>query len=430
MPTFGLVDCNNFYVSCERVFQPKLTGRPVIILSNNDGCVVARSQEAKALGIAMGVPFFKVRDIVKRGDVAVLSSNYALYGDLSARVMSILAEAAPRLEVYSIDECFIDLGRLSARDLTAWCRDLHAQVRRWTGIPVSIGVGSTKTIAKIANNLAKTSPRTNGVLDLASHPEWVDTALRQSPVGDVWGIGFRWARMLAERGVDTAHDLRDASDGWVRQRMGVVGLRTVYELRGIACHELETQPPPKQTTCCSRTFGEAITDRDQVRDAILSFAERAAEKIRRADQACGAVQVFIATDRFDAGAAQNSAAASTTFMTPTADSRAIIGAALGVFARLWRDGFAYRKAGVLLLDLSLVRNVTPSLFGGEAAGSDQLMKTLDQINERFGRGAVGLGLRVKDAKWRMRQKRLSPHFTTRWREIPRARIEGGALGAV
>jgi DNA polymerase V len=423
MSTFGLVDCNNFYVSCERVFQPGLNGRPVIVLSNNDGCVVARSQEARALGIAMGVPFFKVRVIVERHDVAVLSSNYALYGDLSKRVMSILAAAAPRHEIYSIDECFLDLDQLAVPDLSMWCRNLRGQILRWTGIPVSVGVGQTKTLAKVANKLAKTSLRTGGVLDLTRHPGWVEAALHKTAVGDVWGIGPRLTKMLTGRGIKTALDLRNAPDGWVRQRMGVVGLRTTQELRGIACHELETQPAPKKTTCCSRTFGRAIRDKDQVRDAIAAYAERVAEKIRQSGQVCGAVQVFVATDRFNASMAQHSASASATFMPPTADSRAIVGMALRIFADIWREGFAWRKAGVLLLDLSSASNVTPTLFPDQSVGSDRLMQTMDRIKNRYGRSAVGLGLATKGAEWRMRQNRVSPHFTTRWNEIPRARIE-------
>ena len=432
MATFGLVDCNNFYVSCERVFQPRLADRPVVVLSNNDGCVVARSQEARALGIAMGAPFFKVRGVIERHDVAVLSSNYALYSDLSERVTSILAAAAPDHEVYSIDECFLDLDRLSVPDVSAWCRDLRTQIQRWTGIPVSVGVGSTKTLAKLASKIAKAAPEMDGVFDLTRDDvKGMAARLRETPVGDVWGVGGRSSKMLVERGVHTALDLRDAPDGWVRQRMGVVGLRTVQELRGVACHELESQPAPKQATCCSRTFGKAVTDRGQVRDAIIAFAERAVEKIRHAGQVCGAIQVSIATDRFDANAAQYKTAASTTFMTPTADSRAIVAASLRILESLWRDGFAYRRGGVLLLDLSPADNVAPSLFdyGFDygAAGEDQLMKAIDRINGRFGRGAVGLGLATANAQWRMSQKRLSPRFTTRWRDIPKARIEGGSV---
>ena len=422
MPTFGLVDCNNFYASCERVFQPNLNGRAIVVLSNNDGCVVARSAEAKALGIVMGVPLFKIRDIVKNHSVVVRSSNYALYGDLSERVMSILASAAPRHEVYSIDECFLDLDRMPVKDLTAWCRDLRSHTRKCTGIPVSVGIGPTKTLSKIANKLAKSSSKADGVIDLSGHPEWLESALGKTPVGEVWGIGRRWAAMLVGNGITSAVDLRNAQDGWIRQRMGVVGLRTVHELRGIPCHDLETQPAPKKTTCCSRSFGSATTDRDEVRAAIVSFAERAAEKVRRADQVCGSMQVFINTDPFATNAPQHGAAASTRFMSPTADSRTIVSAAMRIFERIWRDGFAWRKAGIMLLDLASPDSIQPNLFSDQTADSDSLMKAIDRINDRFGRGTVGLGLSAKAAAWKMRQEHLSPHYTTRWEDIPAARM--------
>ncbi len=422
MPTFGLVDCNNFYASCERVFQPGLNRRPIVVLSNNDGCVVARSAEAKVLGIAMGVPLFKIRDIIKDNNVVVRSSNYALYGDLSERVMSILSTAAPRHEVYSIDECFLDLDRMPVTNLTTWCRNLRSRTMKCTGIPVSIGIGTTKTLSKVANKLAKASPKADGVIDLSGHPEWLEAALRKTPVGDVWGIGHRWSAMLGERGIVSALDLRNSQDGWIRQRMGVVGLRTVHELRGIPCHELYTQPEPQKTTCCSRSFGSAITDKEQVRNAIVSFAERSSEKVRKSYQVCGSMQVFINTDPFATAAPQHSASSSTTFMSPTADSRAIVAAAMRIFDRIWREGFAWRKAGILLLDLSFGADVQPNLFSNQTTGSDGLMEAVDRINDRFGRGSVGLGLSAKNAEWRMRQDQLSPHYTTRWKEIPNVRM--------
>lgn len=434
MPTFGLVDCNNFYASCERVFQPGLAQRPLVVLSNNDGCVIARSQEAKAVGIPMGAPLFKIREIIKDNDVVVRSSNYALYGDLSERVMSLLAEEAPRVEIYSIDECFLDLHRLAVPDLTAWCVDLRRKVRLWTGIPVSIGIGPTKTLAKLANKLAKSSPRACGVLDLVHHPNWIEPALRRTKVGDVWGIGRRWAAMLAERGIATAHDLSRAPDGWVRQRMGIVGLRTVHELRGIACHDLETQPPPKQTTCCSRSFGKAVAQREEVYSAVLSFAERAAEKVRAADQVAGALQVFVSTDRFDTTASQYSSAATIRFLVPTSDARDIVKAAGQAFGKIWRPGFAYRKAGVLLLDLSTPDAWRGELFDRRPQHSDGLMQAVDAINQRHGRGAIAFGLAPKSrsALWAMKQDLLSPRYTTRWSDlaIAQARANEGAKSAL
>lgn len=417
MRVFALADCNNFYASCERAFEPRLEGRPIVVLSNNDGCVVARSAEAKALGIGMGVPFFQVRDIAKKHGVVIRSSNYALYGDMSERVMSILASAAPNHEIYSIDECFLDLERLAISDLGAWCMELRQRVRCWTGIPISIGIGSTKTLSKIAIKQAKAG---DGVCILT--PATTETVLRSTPVGDVWGIGPRWRKMLNSRGIDSALDLRNSDERWIRQRMGVVGARTVYELRGMSCHDIENVSPEKQTTCCARTFARAVTDKAQVKAAILTYAERAAEKIRHAGQVSRTVQVFIRTDYHDAATAPYSTAALETFLSPTSDSRAIVGTALRVFERIWNGGMPYRKAGVLLMELSPTDDAMPSLFDDRLNRGDQLMKAIDRVNGRFGRGSVGLGLSPQGARWRMRQELLSPLYTTRWKDIPRARI--------
>lgn len=417
---FALVDCDNFYVSCERVFQPKLRHYPVVILSNNDGCIIARSYEAKELGIRMGAPLFQVQNDIRRYGVVVRSSNYALYGDMSARVMNILSATAPDCEVYSIDECFLDLAGLQVPCLKDWCHDLRQLIYQWTGIPISIGVGATKTLAKIANKQSKMSAEGAGVLIMS--PDTAADYLRKIPVGDVWGIGHRWAKMLIGNGIYSALDLRDAEDWWVRRRMGIIGLRTVHELRGIPCCSLETVAPAKQVTCCSRTFARASSDKTNVRNAILAYAERAVEKMRHGGQVCRVVQVFVRTDRHDNDAQPYAASALETLMTPTNDSRTLVAAALRVFEKIWRDRIKYRKAGVLLMDLSSARNVMPSLIDDQRAGGDDLMKAIDRINGRFGRGAVHLGLSSHDASWRMRQDHLSPRYTTRWEDIPRARI--------
>ena len=243
---FALVDCNNFYASCERIFEPHLVDRPIVVLSNNDGCVVARSKEAKALGIGMGVPFFQVRDIAKQHSVVIRSSNYALYGDMSERVMGILSDSAPDCEIYSIDECFLDLEHLSLEDLEPWCRDLRQKVQRWTGITVSIGTGETKTLSKVANRIAKEAQCADGVFIIT--PKNLKAALAITPVGDIWGVGWQWARILKRQDIQSALDFSHAQDGWVKQRMGVVGLHTVYELRGTPCYDLDAAPSAKQTT--------------------------------------------------------------------------------------------------------------------------------------------------------------------------------------
>ncbi|OYU76153.1 MAG: DNA repair nucleotidyltransferase [Alphaproteobacteria bacterium PA3] len=417
MATFALVDCNNFYASCERLFRPNLKNQPVVVLSNNAGCVVARSQEAKDVGIGMGAPLFKIRGLIEEHDVAVCSSNYALYGDISERVMTTLGSNAPNHEVYSIDECFLDVDNLGVPDLSEWCRNLRQSTYQWTGIPVSIGVGPTKTLAKLANRLAKKSVKAGGVIDLSNHSDWIEPALRKTPIGDVWGVGRKWSQMLEERGIMTAHDFAHAEDGWIRKKMGVVGLRTVHELRGYVCHALENQPQPKQTTCCTRSFGETITDKSQVHDALMSFAERAAEKVRTANQVAGVVQVFIRTDSFNPNATQKSLSGSVTFNQPTSDTRVISGAVTRILDRIWREGFAWKKAGVMMLDLTAKGSAPLSLFDIVPKHNDGLMLAIDTINAKHGRGSVGLGLAGKDQSWRMRRENLSPSFTTKWEDL-------------
>lgn len=421
MATYALVDCNNFYVSCERVFNPGLERKPVIVLSNNDGCAVARSAEAKAIGVPMAEPAFKLRHLVEQKGLIMLSSNYALYGDMSERVMSVLATFSPGAEVYSIDECFLDLDGLPVDDMTSWCRQVRATVRRWTGIPVSVGIGSTKTLAKLANNLAKKSPKAEGVLDLVGHSEWLEEALKRTDVGDVWGIGRQFAAHCRNHDIRSAFDLSRADDGWIRKTMGVVGLRTAVELRGTACHTLETEPGQKQSICCSRSFGETVSEIGQIRDALVTFASRAAEKIRQDDLVAGAIQVFFATDRFRPDRPQYSAATVLHLSPPTASTPLIIAAALGGLRSLWRDGFEYKKAGVILLDLVRPEDIPRDLFSPapEAEARPQaLMEAVDGINRKLGPGAIRYGLPAPDASWQMKRGNKSPSYTTDWNELP------------
>ncbi len=291
------IDCNNFYVSCERVFQPAIIGCPVVVLSNNDGCIVARSNEAKALGIKMGAPLFKTQHLIEAYDVAVYSSNYALYGDMSHRVMQALQEFTPEIEIYSIDEAFMHLDlkdNCNARDEALKVKE---KVRRWTGVPVSIGIAPTKTLSKIANRLAKKSPEAQGVLDLTPLPEQ-SAALEQMPVEDVWGIGPAYAKLLKAAGITTARKLRDADRRWIRQRLTVVGACIVEELRGVSCLPLEMCPSQKKSITCSRSFGSVVTSLEHLREAVAVYLTRAAVKLRRARLAAGVVTVFINTDRF------------------------------------------------------------------------------------------------------------------------------------
>ena len=418
MTTFALVDCNNFYCSCERVFDPRLENKPMVVLSNNDGCVVARSNEAKALGIPMGIPLFKVRRLIDQTGIVVRSSNYALYGDMSARVMAILALNAPVSEVYSIDESFLDLTSLPDPD--GFSRTLRQTVRQWTGIPVSIGIAPTKTLAKLANRLAKKSTKAGGVLDLSSHPEWIEPALRKTYVGDLWGIGPRWSAKLNGYGICTAQDFSQMDDGWIRNQLGAVGLLTAMELRGVPVHTLESQPADRQTCCCSRSFGEATDQFEDVHDAIVTFTSRAAEKIRTNHLMAGAIQIFVTTDRFRADDPQYSNAVTIPLDYPTSLTPRLISAAVRGLKRLWRDGFFYRKVGITLLDLIRQENAPRDLFSPppspEAA---RLMTAIDAANSRFGRNTITFGIAQKSTAWRSHQSQMSPSYTTRWADLPR-----------
>ena len=415
----ALVDCNNFYASCERLFAPHLEGRPLIVLSNNDGCAVARSNEAKALGIPMGAPFHTLRDLIRRHDIAVFSSNYALYGDLSARVMQTLEMAVPRMEIYSIDEAFLDLTGFSRIDPDPFCRDLRRQVRRATGIPVSIGIAPTRTLAKAANRVAKKSPHSGGVLDITD-PSVREHTLAGLAVGDIWGVGPRWANRLEAEGIRTAVQLRDARPAWVRQRFGVVLERTLLELRGIPAIDWETAPPPPQSITCSRSFGQKITDAAQLREAVAHYTARAAERLRRRRMLARTLLVFIAASRFSGRDRPCHDTLSITLPEATDDTIRLTGQALRGVTAVHRPGFRYHRAGVLLLDLVPERGHQPSLFGDatDRSRSERLMRTVDDLNRRLGGGTVRLGAEGLRPAWGARQERKSPAYTTNWQELP------------
>ncbi|MBT8003325.1 MAG: Y-family DNA polymerase, partial [Rhodospirillales bacterium] len=299
MTIYGLVDCNNFYVSCERVFNPKLEGRPTIVLSSNDGCAIARSAEAKELGVKMAQPLFQIADLVKRHDIQVLSGNFHLYNDMSSRVAQVLADTAPSIQKYSIDECFLDITGMD-EDLTEFGRMVQAKVVKWTGIPVGVGIAETKTLAKLANRIAKESKKSGGVVNLVDSP-WRDKALEMTEVGEVWGIGKQFTKKLNRNGVQTALDLTNKPDVWIRREMSVGGLKTVRELRGEDCIGFENIPKPKQTTLVSRSFGHEVSDLDSLTNAITVFATTAADDIRKADLVSSTISVFIETNRFSNG---------------------------------------------------------------------------------------------------------------------------------
>lgn len=425
---FALVDCNNFFVSCERVFNPRLEGRPVVVLSNNDGCIIARSNEAKALGIAMGEPLFKARAEIRRHNILVYSSNYPLYGDMSARVMNALKAFTPDIEFYSIDEAFLSLAGFEKRGLALYGQDIRSAIKRWTGIPVSVGIGETKTLAKIAGNIAKKSPDANGAFAIEDE-RTRRRVLAGIPVGDIWGIGRRWAKMLNGEAIMTALDFHDTPEAWVRRRMGVTGARTLLELRGLPCLDLETQTPDKQTIRVSRSFAKPVESRRVMRESIAAFAARAAEKLRRDGLVCSTVNVFAATNRFGPAGAYFRGAASSAPPAPSNHTTDITNAAMSAFERVYRPGQQFKGAGVMMLGLERAESSQTNLFAPPDAETDarkqRLMEAFDSLNAKVGRGAVRLGAqgvaeRGKRGVYTV-QNRRSPRYTTCWAELPKVR---------
>jgi DNA polymerase V len=423
---FALVDCNNFYASCERVFRPALEGCPVVVLSNNDGCIIARSNEAKALGIPMGGAYFKLAARLRELGVAVFSSNYALYGDLSRRVMQVLADFAPALEVYSIDECFLDLSGRTG-DRTAYGLAIARKVRQWTGIPVSIGIGPTKTLAKLANRLAKKGRSSSGpVLDWARLPDAAAT-LAAVAVEDVWGIASRWGARLRALGIGNAQALATADPRRLRQGFGVVVERIGRELQGVSCLPLELAPPPRRQILVSRSFGERLHSRAELHAAVVAFAARAGQKLRAQRLRAGAVAVFIHTSPFNETGPRYANSVTLPLEPPTRDSARLVRAAVAGLERIYRDGFAYQRAGVLLLDLAPAGCEQGVLFPAEpggAARADRLMVCLDALNRAPGRPAVRYAGELLGRRWHMRQRLRSPACTTRWDELPAVRADG------
>lgn len=423
-PVFALVDCNNFYASCEKLFRPDLRQRPVVVLSNNDGCVVARSAEAKALGIKMGVPVFQIRDAIRRHGIVVFSSNYALYADMSSRVMRVLEDLAPAVEVYSIDESFLDLtGVARAVDLSEFGAQVKKTVVDWTGLPVCVGIAPSKTLAKLANYGAKKYLATGGVVDLCD-PARQRRLLALVPVDEVWGVGLRLTRRLNTLGIHTALDLARADPAVIRRQFSVVLERTVRELNGESCIALEPVAATKQQILCSRSFGERVLDYEVMRQAISGYTVRAGEKLRQEKQAAAVLTVFIRTSPFNRNEPQYANSATTTLPFPTDDTRLLLQAAQRLLKSLWRNGYRYSKGGICLTGFHPPGSYQPGLFDTvkERPNSQRLMAALDRINRNAPHGASGkvwfAGEGVKGQAWSMNRQYLSPAYTTRWGELP------------
>ena len=420
---YALVDCNNFYVSCERVFNPALIGKPVMVLSNNDGCVIARSNEVKALGIKMGEPLFKCKSLVAQHDIHVFSSNFALYGDMSARVMNTLAQFAPAMEIYSVDEAFLSLHGMQASELDAFGRMLRNKVLQWTGIPVSVGIASTKTLTKVANELSKKNSEYGGVLNLSGHPR-IDSLLEKIEVGDVWGVGYSYAKLLRSKGVNNARQLRELPDKWVKKNMTVTGLRMVHELRGTPCLLLQEQPPPKQAIVCSRSFGTPVTTVEALREAIATFISRAAEKMRKQNSAASYLQVFIMTSMHGSGP-RYSKARGVTLGVATSYTPRLIAKAYELLDEIFAWGFVYKKAGVMLTGFmpdGQVQQALEDMGEGDSDKQRTIMHTVDRVNCRFGSGTVSYAAAGVQPKWGMRQTKKSPRYTTAWDDILKIKV--------
>ncbi|HFD3265058.1 TPA: Y-family DNA polymerase [Klebsiella quasipneumoniae subsp. similipneumoniae] len=416
---FALCDVNSFYASCETVFRPDLKGRPVVVLSNNDGCVIARSPEAKPF-VKMGEPYFKQKDMFRRHGIIAFSSNYELYADMSNRVMTTLEELSPRCEIYSIDEAFCDLtGVRNCRDLTDFGREIRETVLRRTHLTVGVGIAQTKTLAKLANHAAKQWQRqTGGVVDL-SNLERQRKLMALLPVDEVWGVGRRISKKLEAMGIKTVLQLADTDIRFIRKHFNVVLERTVRELRGEPCLGLEEFAPVKQEIVCSRSFGGRITEYHEMRQAICSYASRAAEKLRGEHQYCRFISAFVKTSPFALNEPYYGNSASVKLLTPTQDSRDIIAAAIRCLDAAWKEGYRYQKAGVMLGDFYSQGVAQLNLFDDNAPrqNSEKLMEVLDHLNAKNGRGALYFAGQGIQTAWQMKREMLSPRYTTRYSDL-------------
>jgi DNA polymerase V len=425
---FALVDVNNFYASCEQLWEPRLRNRPVVVLSNNDGCVVARSKEAKALGVPMGAPWFKLSEQARQHRIIALSSNYELYASMSNRVVEILRDFTPELEVYSIDESFLSLegmSGISQGDLVAYGQQIRQRIAQWVGLPVCVGIGPTKTLAKFANHLAKKNAFFQGVCDYtvltqAQQDQWMSSY----EVSEVWGVGRRISKRLGTMGIHTVLDLKHADPEHIRRAFSVVLQKTVEELNGTSCLPLELMAPAKQQIMSSRSFGQPVYDLDELEEAVTTYICRAAVKLRAQQSVAGAVTVAIMTNRFKEHAPQYSRSLVVPLPEPTADSRVLAAYAVSVLKHMYRPGFEYKKAAVMLCELQPEGQRQASLWDDAAdevgrERSRKLMGVLDEVNARFGRGALQLAGLGTNPVWTMKRGRVSPRYTTRWEDVPK-----------
>lgn len=413
----ALVDCNNFYASCERAFNPNWNNRPVVVLSNNDDCVIARSNEAKALGIKMGVPAYQIKNEIERYGIGVFSSNYTLYGDMSNRVMTMLSSYSPNIEVYSIDECFLDFSGFERYNLKEYGEEIVRTVSKGTGIPVSMGIAPTKTLAKVANKFAKKYKGYKGVCIIDTEEKRIE-ALKRTEIGDVWGIGHRYTKRLALYGVSTAYDFAQMPKAWVRQQMTVVGERTWKELNGEPCIDLELVTPDKKQICTSRAFGEAISEIEGLEEAVSSYASICAGKLRKQRSCAQALMVFIHTNNFREDLPQYFQNCVVKLPLPTNNTPEIVHYALIALRNIYRKGYFFKKAGVIIIDIVPDSAIQQNMFDNvDRERQKKLMKVVDRLNSGFNRNNLTLAVQGGRRKWKLKQELLSPCYTTRLSDI-------------
>ena len=415
LQSIALIDCNSFYASCERIFNPKLLGKPIVVLSNNDGCIITRSAEAKALGIKMGEPYFKAKKIIEKNNVKVFSSNYSLYGDISQRVMEILLGFSPEVEIYSIDEAFLNFKGFKNHELLTYCKRIRQTIKQWVGIPVSIGVGSTKTLSKIANHLAKKEADYEGICILKGD-EKIEEALNRIEIGDVWGIGRRLSKFLRNYGVCTAKQFAFLDRRWIRKNMGVVGEKIQLELCGVSCLDLELLPSPKKSCCVSRSFSRPIEKIEELQESIANYGSRVAEKIREEGLIAQSMSIFVLTNHFNKKEKQYSSSIKLQLDYPTSDSKLIVKRAVEGIKRIYKEGYRYKKAGIILYELHSSSSVR-GLLDYDKPRTDSLMRSLDEINYRYGSATLRLAAEGVRRSWHMRREKVSPCYTTSFDQL-------------
>jgi len=416
----ALIDCNNFFVSCERVFRPDLWGKPVVVLSNNDGCIISRSNEAKALGIKMGEPHFKAKPLLVKNNVAIFSSNYSLYGDMSHRVMQVLAQFSPDIEIYSIDEAFLSLKGFEHKNLSEYGREVRERIYRWTGIPVSVGIAETKTLAKAAANFAKITPKLEGVLELNNNA-LVDAALNKLDVGDVWGIGRRNAAKLNDKCIITAKQLTKLDDATIRKTLSITGLKTVQELRGQNRIPIELAPPPKKGITVSRSFGTPVTELQPLQESIATFTAKACEKLRKEGLAASAIIIYAHTNKHRKQDRQFNGSVTCELPYSSDNTANILHHSRECAVRIYKEGFRYKKAGIMLIGLQEKNNEQLELFNTvkttDSEKEENLMQLVDGINKQLGNNTVFYAAQGINHKWKPTSELVSKHYTTRWSEV-------------